>query len=102
MQITWMKTCRVRLWRRCEDYFAFDHLNLGQPIHLSDLYAVLQEVDGVVAVDIDKLGFKYAADRVSHGETAVQPQPRLAIFAAELATIESVNNDLQISVGLSK
>ena len=49
------------------DYFDFDSLDLGQPIHLSDVYRVLQDVEGVVAVDVDRLQFKSAADRDSHG-----------------------------------
>ncbi|HEY0141004.1 MAG TPA: baseplate J/gp47 family protein [Thermoanaerobaculia bacterium] len=36
-------------------YFAFDARELGQPVHLSDVYAVLQRVTGVVAARITKL-----------------------------------------------
>jgi phage-related baseplate assembly protein len=36
-------------------YFAFDARGLGQPVHLSDVYAVLQRVTGVVAARITKL-----------------------------------------------
>lgn len=81
-------------------YFDFDNLDLGHPIHLSDLYRVLQDVDGVVAVDINLLRFKEPKDRLSHGETAVQPQPHLAIFAAELATLASATIDLMVPVGI--
>lgn len=95
------ETVQANALAALQAHFAFDHRDLGQPIHLSDLYSVLQDVAGVIAVDIDRLGFKYAADRVSHGETAVQPQPRLAIFPAELAAVESPTSDLLISVGLS-
>lgn len=37
---------------------SFDTLRLAQPIHLSDLYAVLQGVEGIVSVDINTLKFK--------------------------------------------
>jgi predicted phage baseplate assembly protein len=83
------------------DYFDFDNLDLGQPIHLSDVYRVLQEVEGVVAVDVNRLQFKKAADRTSHGATSKPVQAHLAIFATELATIENETTDLVIDAGLS-
>jgi hypothetical protein len=35
-------------------YFAFDNLDLGRPVYLSDLYRVIHELPGVVAVDVDE------------------------------------------------
>jgi len=35
--------------------FSFEHRQFGQPVHLSDVYAVIQSVAGVIAVDIDRL-----------------------------------------------
>jgi len=81
------------------DYFDFDNLDLGQPIHLSDVYRVLQEVEGVVAVDVDRLQFKKAADRVSHGASTKPLQAHLVIFPTELATVATA--DLTVNVGLS-
>lgn len=40
------------------DCLSFDSLQFGQPVHLSDTYRVLQNVPGVVSVDIDTLRFK--------------------------------------------
>lgn len=39
-------------------FFAFDGRELGEAVHLSDLYRSLQEVPGVVSVDINLLNFK--------------------------------------------
>lgn len=40
---------------------SFEALEFGQSVHLSDVYAVLQGVPGVVSVDIDRLLFKQPA-----------------------------------------
>jgi hypothetical protein len=46
---------------------SFDALSLAQSVNLSDLYAVIQAVEGVLSVDIDVLMFKQPA-----GMTATQ------------------------------
>jgi predicted phage baseplate assembly protein len=43
-------------------YLAFDQLTLGQSIHLSGIYAVLQGVVGVIAADVIVLSFKKPVD----------------------------------------
>ena len=85
-----------------EDYFAFDNLELGQAIHLSDIYRVLQEVDGVVAVDINRLQFKKDEDQDSHGASQDLLQPHLRIFPTELAVIETPATDAIVTVGLEQ
>ncbi len=40
---------------------SFDQRRLGQPVHLSDVYRVLQDVPGVTAVDVGTLRFKRPA-----------------------------------------
>jgi uncharacterized phage protein gp47/JayE len=106
------------------DALSFDNLNLGQSIHLSFLYAVMQAVAGVVAVDITLLGFRRpdgmsAADfntyldnrgveRLSDGSVA-PVQDFLRIFSprsplgapgvmlpAELAWVETPGQDISI------
>jgi uncharacterized phage protein gp47/JayE len=81
-------------------YLAFDNLNLGQAIHLSDLYRILHGVEGVVAADVNRLQFRCSADRASHGASADPVQAHLTIFVTELATIEDEATDLIIEVGL--
>jgi uncharacterized phage protein gp47/JayE len=63
---------------------SFEAMDFGQPIHLSDIYRILQEVQGVEWVDIDRLHFKvqtpeYLADR---GATAAAVQGHLRISRA--------------------
>ncbi len=104
---------------------SFDRLQLGQSIHLSDLYRILQEVEGVVSVDIDKLLFKkpsgvssaqFDKDLKRRGVVRLPDgspdpmQPRLRIFSAlrkeaslgqvipaEMAWAENPGQDLQLA-----
>jgi uncharacterized phage protein gp47/JayE len=71
-----------------QDYFAFDNLKLGQPIHLSDIFQVLQDVKGVVAVDVDYLNFVQEQVRKEHGSSESPVQSRLRIFHNELAVVK--------------
>jgi len=76
---------------------SFEVQPFGQPIHLSDVYAVLQSAGGVVSVDVDRLMFKQPADVteadfqdlldgraiVRRADGTVQPlQPHLRIYPA--------------------
>jgi Baseplate J-like protein len=68
-------------------YFAFERVGFAQPIHLSDIYRVLQEVAGVVSVDINTLHFKgydgWTADQLAaRGATNEPVQGHLRLFAA--------------------
>ena len=102
------------------DALDFDTMALGQAVHLSDLYRVLQEVPGVVFVDIDRLQFKRPSGMpgtvfllylLRRGATKMPVQHRLRIFPArpdpkqpgvvlpaELAALESPDEDLEITV----
>ena len=68
-------------------YFAFERVGLAQPIHLSDIYRVLQDVAGVVSVDINTLHFKghdgWTAEQLAARGATDQPvQGHLRLFAA--------------------
>ena len=105
---------------------SFDTRGLGQPVHLSDIFRVLQENVGVVFVDVDLLMFKRIGDITNAdfhdylvgrgvefppGCTVARPvQPHLRIFPArtdpanfgkilpaELAFIESAAQDVQVN-----
>jgi hypothetical protein len=90
---------------------SFDSLRFGQPVSLSDIYAVLQQVEGVSSVDIDQFHFKdqSAAFLAARGATAAPVQRTLRIFSArpntvpmppalpaELATVEVAADDIKI------
>ena len=90
---------------------SFDALQFGQPLALSDIYAVLQEVGGVASVDIDIFHFKNqsAGFLAARGATADPVQRRLRIFPArpnsipwppalpaEVAAVETPSEDIEI------
>jgi hypothetical protein len=58
--------------------WSFDALAFAQSLHLSDAYRVLQQVEGVLSVDVTLFQFKDPARRVSPDPV----QPFLRIFAA--------------------
>jgi hypothetical protein len=88
--------------RALEDAFAFDRLEFGQPVHLSDVYRVLQEVTGVVTVIIGRLRFKEAADRASRQATSAAVQAHLRIDPGELARIEQPTTDAVIDAEVAR
>jgi uncharacterized phage protein gp47/JayE len=98
-----------------ESYFAFENRQFGQPVHLSDVYAVLQSAEGVVSVDVDLLGYKDPVVAAAHGATAgpvqrhiridqarANPAPPPKVTPAELAVIgDRADISLTVSGGLS-
>jgi hypothetical protein len=81
--------------------FAFANTALGQAVHLSDVYAVVQNVAGIVAADVNQLQYKAAADRASHGATADPQQKHLRLFRNEIPVIEQPTVDITVTLGLS-
>jgi baseplate J-like protein len=81
------------------EYFSFSNRQFGQPVHLSNVYGVIQGVDGVTGADITTLQFKYPADAVSHGASSDLVQVHLRIDAAELAQLELPDSDVVIVAG---
>jgi hypothetical protein len=107
------------------DALSFDRMSLGEAVNLSDLYRVLQDVPGVLFVDIDRLGFKqpaamtnaqFLAFLAARGTTFLpggQPAPvqgRLRLFPArpdaavprkvlpaELAAVQSPSDDVVLA-----
>jgi hypothetical protein len=91
---------------------SFDALHFGEPLALSEIYKVLQDVAGVDSVDIDLFQFKdqTGAFLTSRGATTDPVQRSLRIFAArpnpdppppevlpaELAFVETSAEDVQI------
>jgi hypothetical protein len=83
------------------DYFAFDNRDLGQPVHLSDLYRVAHDVEGVLGVDVNALQYKRSADQTAHGATADEVQEHLPLLPHELAAVTAPQNDLTLTFGLA-
>ena len=86
-----------------KDEFAFDRLELGQDINLSDTYRVLQDVDGVLWVFINRLQYRDKKDRDSHGVTDQEPVlARLRIEPWELAIIRDPATDAMVNLGAGR
>lgn len=105
---------------------SFDALNLGQSIHLSVMYSMMQAVAGVAAVDITLLGFRQpdgmanadfnayldrrGVERLPDGSVApvqgflrifsARPDPANTglLLPAELASVETPGQDISIAV----
>jgi hypothetical protein len=56
--------------------FSFDAREFGQPVTLSEVYAAIHRVPGVVAADINKLY------RRGQSLSSQQPQPKARLLAA--------------------
>lgn len=65
---------------------SFDQRRFAQPVYLSEVFAVLQNVAGVVAVDVNTLDLKSANPvfRAAHGVDPLlgEPQPQLLMLPA--------------------
>ena len=98
------------------DALSFDALSLGAPVRLSELYRVIQDVDGVVASNIDELQPRRPADRarpnvdrLPDGSPApvqtrvavlpARPDPLHpgTVLPAELATVDDVDRDVTVA-----
>jgi len=91
---------------------SFDERRFAAPVYLSDIFAELQDVDGVVAVDVNTLDLKNSdpSFRAAHGVDPAlgQPQPRLLmlparpagspgkVLPAELAWVEVPSQDVTL------
>jgi predicted phage baseplate assembly protein len=78
---------RSAVQARLRTAFGFDARGFGQPVALSEVIAVVQDVAGVVAVDVNEL---YRTDKAAekHPETRLGAEPPGTGLAAELLTID--------------
>jgi len=77
------------------DSFAFAARSFGQPVHLSEVIAVIQAVPGVIAVDVDKLYRSGSAPSLQQRLLAELPvlAPNGQLPAAELLTLDAAPLD---------
>ncbi|MGR7026157.1 putative baseplate assembly protein [Geodermatophilus sp. URMC 62] len=61
---------------------SFERREFAAPLHLSDVYSILQDIEGVQAVDIDRLDLKSSdpAFRSAHGVDDSRPQPHARLL----------------------
>jgi hypothetical protein len=80
------------------DFFAFDHLALARSIHRSDIYAVLQAVPGLTALDLNVFHYKghgsWSAQQMEiRGATSSPLQPHLRMFGARASSAAILHFD---------
>jgi predicted phage baseplate assembly protein len=83
--------------QRLRESFSFEARSFGQPVHLSEIIAVMQNVTGVVAVDVNEL---YRTDQPAQLRPRLEAgAPRLGddkLLAAELLTLDPRPLELEV------
>jgi predicted phage baseplate assembly protein len=75
--------------QKVRDTFSFAARTFGQPVHLSEVIAVLQSVPGVVAVNVTALYRSNEAPELKEHLAAAVPQPaRTQVIPAEILTLD--------------
>lgn len=70
--------------------FSFEQRSFGQPVHLSEVFVVLQRVNGVIAVNITALYRSNDSATLNQHLAAAVPLPtRTAVLPAEILTLDS-------------
>ncbi|MCX6674674.1 MAG: putative baseplate assembly protein [Methanothrix sp.] len=97
---------RMKAIESLKDYFSFQNQDLGRPVHLSDIYSLLQKVEGAQAVRIIELMFRdYLTDLKRRGvkfhkegdkENADLVQDHLFVYPKEIAVIDLEPDDVGI------
>jgi predicted phage baseplate assembly protein len=82
-------------------HFAFENQDLGASVHLSDIYAIVQSVAGVLAVDVNALQYKRTPDRIAHGASTDDKQEHLPLLPSELPSLTAPLQDVTVSIGLA-
>lgn len=85
---------KSRVIESLKNHFSFDNMVLGLPVHLSEVYRVIQGVDGVNAALISKLQFKNSQRKADY------VQEHLDVGPGELITIEDSLNDVVVNFGV--
>ncbi|MHC4095302.1 MAG: putative baseplate assembly protein [Planctomycetota bacterium] len=71
-------------------FFDFDNLQLGQGIHLSDIYAVIQAVDGVTATLINYLDYETSASHSLNAHLLIEPELIAALNEVDLEILSDL------------
>lgn len=79
---------------RLLDYFDYERRDFGQAVHLSDVYSVVQEADGVVWARVVRLRYKSVWDRVVHGAGSARVLVHAPIFGARHISAETYPAEL--------
>jgi hypothetical protein len=84
---------------KLREHFSFDAREFGQPVALSEVMAVIQEIDGVQWVAIDALHYSDANVEWHEILAAQFPQPGAReLLPAELLTLDPATLDLEVTL----
>jgi hypothetical protein len=72
------------------EFFDFNNLQLGQGIHLSDIYAVIQAVDGVTATLVNYLDYKASGFPSLNVHLLIEPDYIAALNEADLGILSDL------------
>jgi hypothetical protein len=76
--------------QQLRDKFSFESRSFGQPVHLSEVFTVLQQVTGVIAVNITALYRSNESSALNQHIAAAVPLPtRTQVLPAEILTLDS-------------
>ena len=84
---------------KLRDTYSVDARAFGQPVHLSEVIGVMQNVRGVVSVDVNEFyRSDQAVDRKTRIAAAVPRPGDQEIFPAELLTLDPQPLALEVSI----
>jgi len=76
--------------QQLRDEFSFANRSFGQPVHLSEVFAALQQITGVIAVNITALYRSNESAALNQHLAAAVPLPtRTTVLPAEILTLDS-------------
>jgi len=76
--------------QKLREEFSFENRSFGQPVHLSEVFTVLQQVTGVIAVNITALYRSNESSALNQHIAAAVPLPtRTQVLPAEILTLDS-------------
>lgn len=76
--------------QKLRDAYSFDAREFGQPVHLSEIIATLQDITGVVAVNVTKLYRSDQSANLNNHLAAAAPSPGESnVMPAEMLTLDS-------------
>ncbi|MCI0538554.1 MAG: putative baseplate assembly protein [Verrucomicrobiales bacterium] len=94
-----VETVQPQIEQKLREHFSFDAREFGQPVALSEVIAVIHEVEGVSWVDIDALHRSDETPVWSAILAAEFPQPGTEeLLAAELLTLDPAPLELEVSL----
>src|SRR5262249_24682876 len=81
---------------RLRDNFSFQARAFGQPVHLSEVVEIIQDVQGVIAVEVRGLSLSDQAPAINQALPAAIPTPGTGILPAELLMLDTRPLSLEV------